>query len=164
MFFIKSGRINAVLPKYNNFEYLRINAGYFFGELDLLFHNEIRKFSIMAARDSELLVLSKKQFKNVFFIEFRNIGMSFIKNAYLRKERFKKTYQEAIKFCKQNKEIFENDENEEDKKDKQEQIYTSSGNNNKKKFPNSKVKNKKCIKHFSCLIQRITDLEKAFFL
>ena len=106
MFFIKSGKISAVLPKYNNFEFLKIKSGYYFGELDLIFYNEMRKYSLMAAKDSELLVLGKKHFKNAFLIEFRNIGMNFVKNAYFRKIRFRKTYQEAIKFCKKNKEEF----------------------------------------------------------
>lgn len=63
-----------MLPKYNNFKFLIVKAGYYFGELDILFYNEIRQYTFMASKDSELLVLSKKHFKNAFLVEFRDIG------------------------------------------------------------------------------------------
>lgn len=107
MYFLKSGKVAAILSKYNDFRFLKIKEGYYFGELDLLFYNEIRKYTFMATKESELLVLSKKQFKNLFFIEFREIGMSFINNAYLRKKNTRKIYKEAIGFCEANlKNIF----------------------------------------------------------
>jgi hypothetical protein len=81
----------------------------------LLFYNEIRKYTFMATKDSELLVLSKKQFKNVFLIDFRDIGMEFIRNAYLRKHRTRKTYKDAIEFCKTN--IEEQAKNEDENQD-----------------------------------------------
>ena len=102
MYFIKSGKVAAILPSFNDFRFLKIKEGYYFGELDLLFYNEIRKYTYMAAKDSELLVLSKKHFKNIFFIEFREIGMDFINNAYLRKKKTRKIFKEAIDFCKIN--------------------------------------------------------------
>lgn len=102
MYFIKSGKVAAILPNFNDFRFLKIKEGYYFGELDLLFYNEIRKYTYMAAKDSELLVLSKKHFKNIFFIEFREIGMDFINNAYLRKKKTRKIFKEAIEFCKIN--------------------------------------------------------------
>lgn len=79
---------------------MKIKEGYFFGELDLLFYNEIRKYTFMATKDSELLVLSKKHFKNLFFLEFRDIGMNFINNAYMRKKKMRQVWKEAIIFCK----------------------------------------------------------------
>lgn len=123
MYFLKSGKVAAILSKYNDFRFLKIKEGYYFGELDLLFYNEIRKYTFMATKESELLVLSKKQFKNLFFIEFREIGMSFINNAYLRKKNTRKIYKEAIGFCEANlKNIFskkskekKNDDNKVDK-------------------------------------------------
>lgn len=42
--------------------------------MDILFYNEIRQYTFMASKDSELLVLSKKHFKNAFLVEFRDIG------------------------------------------------------------------------------------------
>ena len=102
MFFIKSGKVAAILPNYNDFRFLKIKQGYFFGELDLLFYSEIRKYTFMATKDSELLVLSKKHFKNIFLIDFRDIGMNFVNNAYIRKQRTRKVFKEAIEFCKEN--------------------------------------------------------------
>ena len=98
MFFIKSGRIAVVLAKHNNFKFLKIKAGYYFGELDLLFYNEIRKYTTVALKDCELLTLNKSNFKSVFLGEFREIGMEFVKNAYFRKQRTRKAYKEAIKY------------------------------------------------------------------
>ncbi len=56
----------------------------------------------MAIKDSELLVLDKKYFKNSFLIEFRDIGMEFVKNAFIRKSRTYKTMKEALNLCKKN--------------------------------------------------------------
>ena len=78
MYFIKSGKIAAVIPKYNNFKFIKIKQGYYFGELDLLFYNNIRHYTFMATKDSELWALSKKHFRRTFLIEFRNIGMDFV--------------------------------------------------------------------------------------
>ena len=100
MYFIKSGKVASILPAFNDFKFLKIKEGYYFGELDLLFYNEIRKYTFMAAKESELLVLSKKNFKNIFLIDFRDIGMDFINNAYLRKKRTRAVWKEANSFCK----------------------------------------------------------------
>lgn len=35
-------------------------------------------------------------------MDFREIGTEFVKNAFLRKERTRETYLEAIQFCKDN--------------------------------------------------------------
>ena len=98
----------------------------------------------MATKDSELLVLSKKQFKNVFLIDFRDIGMEFIRNAYLRKHRTRKTYKDAIEFCKtnieeQNKNEIENQEGNEAKQ-KQEKALEKTDDS--KQPSKGRVKNK----------------------
>jgi len=41
-FFIKKGHIRVVLPEHDDFCFMTIKEGYFFGEIDLLFNNEIR--------------------------------------------------------------------------------------------------------------------------
>ena len=79
------------------YDYVLISQGYFFGELDLLFYGEIRKYSVVAVKDCDFYVLNKKDFKTVFFQEFRDIGMQVVDNAYSRKIRTKKVYKEAIK-------------------------------------------------------------------
>ena len=115
--------MHVLIKKYFVIFFNISNLGYFFGELDLLFYNEIRKYTFMATKDSELLVLSKKQFKNVFLIDFRDIGMEFIRNAYLRKHRTRKTYKDAIEFCKTNiEEHTKNDDENQDGNDLQNKI------------------------------------------
>ena len=102
MFFVKSGRLAFVLDEFPGFRFLKIKEGYYFGELDLLFYGETRKYSAKALTDCELLVLNKKHFKNVFFVEFRDIGEQLFNNAVKRKIRTKKIYKEAIEYCQNN--------------------------------------------------------------
>lgn len=70
--------------------------------MDLLFYNDIRKYTFISTKDSEFLVLSKKHFKNLFLIDFRDIGTEFIHHAYSRKKRTRETYREALSFCQAN--------------------------------------------------------------
>lgn len=114
MFFIKSGEVAYVIPKFLDFKFQKIKEGkwqlwtthlkayrplgYYFGETDLLFYGEIRKYTLKAVKTCELYVLNKKEFKQIFFMEFRDIGMEIVNLAYRRKFRTKKAYQEAITF------------------------------------------------------------------
>jgi hypothetical protein len=100
VFFLKSGKIGYVLPKYKNFAFLKITAGYFFGEVDLLFYGEIRKYTALALRDCEFYVLNKKDFKKVFLMEFRDIGVELYNNAYQRKVSTRKSFKEGMDYCK----------------------------------------------------------------
>lgn len=61
MYFIKSGKISLVLREHNNFKFLEISKGYYFGEVELLFE-EIRKYTYMADTDCDLLVINKQNF------------------------------------------------------------------------------------------------------
>eukprot|EP01017_Pseudomicrothorax_dubius_P011259 TRINITY_DN14181_c0_g1_i1.p1 TRINITY_DN14181_c0_g1~~TRINITY_DN14181_c0_g1_i1.p1 ORF type:complete len:528 (+),score=96.67 TRINITY_DN14181_c0_g1_i1:60-1586(+) len=101
MFFIKSGKVAAVIPEHDNFKFMKIKIGGFFGEMDLIFYDEKRKYTFMSTRDTELYVLNKKNFKSVFFQEFRDIGMEVLQIAFERKVRMKGYYQEALKLCRQ---------------------------------------------------------------
>jgi CRP-like cAMP-binding protein len=89
-----------ILEKYNNFEFLKIKEGYFFGERELLFNKDQRTNTIVATKNLELLVLSKKDFYDIFMSKFRNIGADIAGNGYIRNKRVKKIKREAIKFCK----------------------------------------------------------------
>ena len=89
-----------ILEKYNNFEFLKIKEGYFFGESELLFNKDQRTNTIVATKNLELLVLSKKDFYDIFMSKFRNIGADIAGNGYIRNKRVKKIKREAIKFCK----------------------------------------------------------------
>ena len=99
---MKSGELAFTLDNFHDFRFLKIKEGYYFGELDLLFYGEIRKYSAKALTDCELLVLNKKHFKNVFFVEFRDIGEQIFKNALKRRIRTKKIYKEAVEHCENN--------------------------------------------------------------
>lgn len=93
-----------MLPQYHNECFLKVREGYFFGEIDLLFYGEIRKYTVQALKDCELYVLNKKDFKHVFLSEHRQIGTALYDNAYLRKQRTRKIYKEAVEVCKKRKE------------------------------------------------------------
>ena len=78
VFFIKRGKVAAVLMQYDNFEFLTILERYYFGELDLLFNDNVRKYSHRALEEVELYVLSKVHFRRLYFTEFRNMGLEFV--------------------------------------------------------------------------------------
>ena len=61
VYFIKKGKVSLVLRKYNNFKFLEIQKGYYFGEVELLFE-EIRKYTYMAETDCYLISISKEHF------------------------------------------------------------------------------------------------------
>ena len=58
MFFLKKGEVSLILEDYNNFEFLTVKEGYFFGEIELVFNYTKRRNTIVATRDLELLVLN----------------------------------------------------------------------------------------------------------
>lgn len=99
MYFLKQGVVQIVLKEFNNFQFIRIEPGYYFGEVDLLF-GETHKYTHLAHSDVELLALSKKDFNRIFFHEFREIGSELYKNALKRKVRYDKRYKEAFDYCK----------------------------------------------------------------
>jgi len=77
-----------------------VKEGYFFGEVDLLFYGEIRRYTARAIRDCEFYVLNKKDFKKVFLTEHREIGAEIYENSQERKTRTRKIYKEALEVCK----------------------------------------------------------------
>lgn len=89
VFFIKSGKVAFIIPDCNNFPFLKIKQGYYFGEIDLLFHGEIRKHTTVALKECEFYVLNKKDFKKVFIQEFRDVGLEIARVALERKKRTK---------------------------------------------------------------------------
>ena len=89
-----------VIPEYKNECYLKVREGYFFGEIDLLFYGEVRKYTAIALRECEIYVLNKKDFKQVFLMEHRDIGTALYTNAYKRKQRIRKAYKDALEVCK----------------------------------------------------------------
>lgn len=50
--------------------------------------------------------MNKKEFKKIFFTEFKEVGEDFNKNAILRKKRTLKIVNEAKSFCEKNYKAF----------------------------------------------------------
>jgi len=98
VYFIKSGTVQMVLREFNNFPFMYIEQGYFFGEVDLLF-GETRKHCYHAKTDCELLALDKKNFTQIFFQDFRDVGTEIYNNALKRRLRAQKTHKEALSQC-----------------------------------------------------------------
>ena len=59
----------------------------------------------MALRDAELYVLNKKDFKQIFLSEHREIGKALYDNAYKRKNRTRRAFKEATEICKKRQEF-----------------------------------------------------------
>jgi len=98
MYFIRQGTIEIVLKEFNNFPFMLVEKGYFFGEIDLLF-GETRKHSYRAQTDCELLSINKKAFTKIFFEEFSDIGAEIYDNALKRRARQNISYKEAYAYC-----------------------------------------------------------------
>ena len=94
-----------VLKEFNNFPFMYVEQGYFFGEVDLLF-GETRKYTYQAKAECELLALNKKNFTQLFFQDFRDMGAEIYNNALKRRIRSQKTHKEALTQC-QNEEARE---------------------------------------------------------
>ena len=77
-------------------------VGFHFGELDILFYQGIRFFTYKALKTTELLVLHKKNFRQIFYSDFKQVGQEFSKNAYSRYKKTKRIMKEAKTFCEQN--------------------------------------------------------------
>jgi len=99
MYFIRKGRVDIVLREFNNFPFITVEKGYYFGEVDLLL-GETRKFTFRASEETELLALSKKDFTKIFIQEFKDIGAEIYHNALRRRVKYLKTQKEAIEYCK----------------------------------------------------------------
>lgn len=53
---------------------------------------------MQASTPCELYVLHKDDFKQIFFNDFKDIGMEFAEFAYSRKCKLEETYKEAVEF------------------------------------------------------------------
>ena len=65
VYLIKSGQVAAVIPEYDDFCFMTIKEGYFFGECDILFNNERHQHTVKAFSDCQLYVLNKQQFQDI---------------------------------------------------------------------------------------------------
>jgi hyperpolarization activated cyclic nucleotide-gated potassium channel 1 len=85
-----------VLPEQQNFKFMMIKPGSYFGELDILFYGDKRRYTIMTTKVSEFYVLSRKDFKSVYLHQYREEGQVLINEAMARKELIKRAYDEAL--------------------------------------------------------------------
>lgn len=92
-----------ILPEFDNFELLQINKGHYFGEADLLRNREVRLYSMQAIEHCELYILNKRQFKLIFFQNFRELGEEILANALIRESRFKELEAEAKQMLEKKK-------------------------------------------------------------
>lgn len=74
IYFVKSGKLAVVLPQYGNFKIVMIKPGSYFGEIDILFYGEKRKYTIMTTKKTEFYVLSRRHFKQIYLSQFREEG------------------------------------------------------------------------------------------
>lgn len=76
VYFLLKGSLSLVLEEFNNAAFITINEGYYIGEIELLSNKFKRSFSVMAAEESELLILRRVDFKtlmNQFKKELENM-------------------------------------------------------------------------------------------
>lgn len=97
VFFIKSGEVAFVITECGNKVIESIYQGEYFGEVDLLFYNEVRKYTAQAMKECEFYVLNKKDFREVFIQEFRDIGEEIYSLAKNRKISMKELYRLRLK-------------------------------------------------------------------
>jgi CRP-like cAMP-binding protein len=66
IYFIKSGKVSAVLRDCFNFKYLKWTQGQAFGHVDIITGSSYRKETIQVNSNCEVLQCSKKNFERVF--------------------------------------------------------------------------------------------------
>lgn len=70
------------------------------GEMDILINSEKRKFCFMTKKGAELLTLSKKEFKRLILVEYREIGKQIFGESLKKMKTFKNNYKNAIAHLK----------------------------------------------------------------
>ena len=97
------------------------------GEVDILLNNEKRKFCFMTKKGAELLTLSKKEFKRLILVEYREIGKQILDQAIETMKSFKIKYKNALYHIKKSKDKIDLNKHNSDENEKQ-------MNDNKKVF------------------------------
>jgi CRP-like cAMP-binding protein len=98
MYFIMSGSVALVLPEFDDFDFIKISAGYHFGDIELIY-DERRRFTIMAMEDTKILNLPRTIFQQVFFHDFPLLGSKLFKEARKRLSRQIRASEFAVMFC-----------------------------------------------------------------
>lgn len=95
VYFIKSGKVAAVMPKFSNFKFLKIQQGYYFGEVDIFFNHSCRKNTFMATKHTQLLVLHKEHLEQLIYKQYKSIGEEMRLNAGIRIQKMTQMQKEA---------------------------------------------------------------------
>jgi CRP-like cAMP-binding protein len=128
MYFMKHGECGFVLPRHSNIKYIEIKPGNFFGIIDIVgsmlsieaedFDNWChykeklkRQFTIQTQEKTELMSLNLDDLNNMSK-EFTESYEDLLNCAYTRLNRAHKIKLLAIKYCNQNAEKFQIDEDE----------------------------------------------------
>lgn len=143
----------GVLKEDFSVAFVKILPGYYFGELDLLYNDDVRKYSFKALKDSELLVLNKKDFRKIIFSDFREIGDMMCINSALRKKHYKALYKEALKFSQETK----NNSKEEEQREKEKNMMRYS-----KKVEVETAGNLDISRNYAAGINDIEEIQEAF--
>ena len=92
IYFLVSGSAALVHPEYDDAEYIIINEGYYFGEIDFVYLDDDgmndgkRKFSVKASEECHLLTLGKLDLYKCD-VEFEDYTSELFSNAMLRLRR-----------------------------------------------------------------------------
>ena len=70
------------------------------GEVDILFYNEKRRYCFMTKKGAELLTLSKKEFRRLIEVEYREIGKQIIKQGLVTLKTWETNYKNTINHLK----------------------------------------------------------------
>jgi CRP-like cAMP-binding protein len=98
IYFIKSGSITFVLEEFENFPFMNIYEGYYFGEIDILL-SQTRKMKVITQTPVEILVLNAEDFNKVFIKEFPAIGKWFYNRMFTRRIKQIKARDRALDYC-----------------------------------------------------------------
>lgn len=98
IYFIKSGSITFVLEEFENFPFMNIYEGYYFGEIDILLR-QTRKMKVITQTPVEILVLNSEDFNKVFIKEFPAIGKWFYNRMFTRRIKQIKARDRALDYC-----------------------------------------------------------------
>lgn len=104
VYFIQSGSVEGVLSFRNNHTFIRVYEGSMIGDMDIFLNNEKRKYCFMTKKGAELLTLSKKEFKKLLLVEYREIGKKVFQQALKKLKTYKIHYKNAVNHLKKARE------------------------------------------------------------
>ena len=99
VYFLINGQVGLVLPDFDDTVYVKIDKGYYFGEVDFLHDRDGRRaFTVKALTECELLSLSRSDL-DLVCNEFSEIMSILFTNSELRLKRSLQLQTEAMEYC-----------------------------------------------------------------